>query len=268
MSEENKSATETTTTEAPKAPEGVKTLAKTFEETGKLVYENGNYPEEFGSLVQGLEGYQDWTQTDDKTGELKPGFQGVALVRTKPKKDEEGVQPEVRVVSIPTMDAVFNDPTARANLYNKFVNMLVKAAAKTSSVASQFASIAGPLSDPYDLDAYRFQGKRMVQYLKDLGDKAGNKQMKAISYRALKDALENSAFAKTLFPGFNAWDKILDGMKAFAIQHGHSGALFDYWKATRDAKTYNPKDMQLGEASDILAALEAMPDEDDDESAE
>jgi hypothetical protein len=176
-------------------------------------------------LTQPNFSYNDWT------GNAPDTFKGVMLVQTKGKKGEQHVA-QTRAIAFPDMETVFGDLTMKGMLYDRYISMLGRKASDPEAEEAQFATVNGPWAEE-DKGAYNFQAAAWVQLFIDRSDDKKGME-KAMNTKTLRLALESAEYAKSHFPGINAWDKVLGSMKLKAASSGYSTALFDHWIATRD----------------------------------
>lgn len=207
-------------------------LLEKLEKAGKLVWK----PTDNQAIVEHLLtqpnfSFSNWARGKDDGGNVPDTWKGLMFVQTKGKKGEQHVA-QTRAIAFPGMDDVFSDLTMRGILYDRYISMLARAASDPEAEEASFSTINGPWAEE-DKGAYNFQSAAWVALLVTRSDDPKAME-KALNTKTLRLALESAEYAKSHFPGINAWDKVLNSMSLKAASSGYSTALFDHWKATRD----------------------------------
>lgn len=242
---------ENSSTAVPEAAEnaGAVELFEKYAKKGKVVVLTGDELEDFLGFSEmiGEANYTDWTKKVDTKV-----FPGLAMVKT-----ESGVN---RLIPIASKEAALADAVVAAALYRMYVNRVVNAAGDNDAQEVQFVTEAGNFKQKFDLEAFKFQQKVLVKFLRTQG-------LTGVTNSGLRLAFASHAFANTQFPRIDAeaWDKIIGIAEKNAAANGFDTAIFDYWKQTRSVKTADTSTLKLDfealqAAEDALGETEDAPE--------
>lgn len=183
---------------------------------------------------------------DEKAPE---GFDTMALVRTKPKKDDDAAfTPENRVIAIPSKELVFANENAKSKLYRMFRNLFMSRATNPEAQEAEFITVDGIFKASYDEEAFDALAPILLKLFR------AKKQ--PINKSILRDSLANATFAKGALPTVKPehWKNMLRILKEQAAVRGLDTTLFEHWENTRDAFTVGAEAIEFDFAKDWAEA--------------
>lgn len=224
-------------------------LEAKYAKRGKIIARYDAASEELNTFLDAVEALKgDGTSFVDWTAKAPATFRTLALVH------REAVGDDV-LIAIPDMETAFADPTVAKYLYNLAVNKIANAADSDDSNEAMFITPAGCFTQKFDLNAFKGIAKHLVSALHKKG-------LSGITVGLLKQAMQNSAFAKSQFPRVPevAWPQIIGIAIAFAEKKGLDSSIFRYWLATRDVMVDEGEEIDLGNLSEFETEVQVSID--------